>query len=192
MYQIQPGRVLNEDDGVPVKDSITTGLQSLTAGTKNPLSEYNEAFRLLQRRRKIIPVSAQAKSKSSPSSHARNDSEATRKVETLTDTGISLSTIPSLEIVQEHTSHGGLGSQTRSDPFQVIDLFEEGDITQEDEVITELARIIEDLENGVVDPTLATLGEEDVLLDMDDTFVVYQDDYLTDSSEGSVEGDDGG
>jgi aspartate-semialdehyde dehydrogenase len=49
-------------------------------------------------------------------------------------------------------SHG-LGSQ--SDPF--IDSFEENDITQEEEVIiTEVARIIENVENRVVDPTLAT------------------------------------
>jgi len=51
--------VLNEDNGGPVKDAITTGLQSLTAGTKSLLSEYNEAFCLLQKRRKIIPVSTQ-------------------------------------------------------------------------------------------------------------------------------------
>ena len=88
VYQIQQGRVLDEDDGEPVKDAITTGLQSLTAGTKNSLSEYNEAFRLLQRRRKIIPVSAQAKS-SPVLSHMRHnatnnaDSEAT-EIETLT------------------------------------------------------------------------------------------------------------
>ena len=30
-------------------------------------------------------------------------------------------------------------------------------------MITEVARIIEDLENGVVDPTLARLGADDVV-----------------------------
>ena len=51
-----------------------------------------------------------------------------------------------------------------------------------------MARIsIEDLENGVVDPTLAILGEEDVLLDMDDTFVYQDDDFSDTSSEGTVE-----
>jgi len=42
-------------------------------------------------------------------------------------------------------------------------------------VITEVARIIKDLENGIVDPTLARLGAEDVALDMDDIFV-HKDD----------------
>lgn len=145
------------------------------AGTKNPLSEYNEAFRLLQRRRKILPVSAQGKS--SPVSVVRrnlpNDSEATEiQVETLTDTNIS-----------HRLQEPRLGSQ--SDPF--IDSFEEEDVMQEDEAITEVARIIEDLENGVVDPTLAILGEEDVLLDMDDTFVYQDDDFSDTSSEGTVE-----
>jgi hypothetical protein len=44
VYQIQLGHVLNEGDGEPCKDTITMGVQSLTAGTKNPLSKYNKAF----------------------------------------------------------------------------------------------------------------------------------------------------
>ena len=34
-------------------------------------------------------------------------------------------------------------------------------------VMTKVARIIEDLENGIVDPILARLGTEDIALDMD-------------------------
>jgi hypothetical protein len=48
------------------------------------------------------------------------------------------------------------------------------------------------VENGVVDPTLATLGAEDVMLNMDD-ILVYQDDDWSDSSsegpEGTVDGE---
>jgi hypothetical protein len=55
VYRVQKGRVLDDDDP-PVKDVVTVGLQSLTAGTKNPLSEYNAAFQCLQSRRKMIPV----------------------------------------------------------------------------------------------------------------------------------------
>lgn len=51
-----------------------------------------------------------------------------------------------------------------------------------------MARIIEDIENGVVDPTLAMLGAEDVELDMDDIYVYDDDDLLDSLSEGSVEG----
>jgi hypothetical protein len=113
-----------------------------------------------------------------------NDSEATEiskiQVETLTDI------IPSQSSHRLQPEEHGLGNQ--SDPF--IDPFEEDDIMQEDEAITEVARIIEDLENGVqvVDPTLAsTMGEEEVSLDMDDTFVYQDDDFSDTSSEGTVE-----
>ena len=55
VYRIQNGRVLDKDDG-PVKDVMGVGLQNLVEGNKNPLSEYNEAFQRLQRRRKMTPV----------------------------------------------------------------------------------------------------------------------------------------
>ena len=44
------------DDDEPVKDVIEVGLQNLTEGNKNPLSEYNEAFQNLQVRRRMKPV----------------------------------------------------------------------------------------------------------------------------------------
>ena len=47
VYRVQLGRVLNDDNGGPAKDAITAGLQSLTAGTKSPLSKYNKASCLL-------------------------------------------------------------------------------------------------------------------------------------------------
>jgi hypothetical protein len=55
VYRIQKGRVLDDDDDL-VKDVIEVGLQNLTEGNKNPLSEYNEAFRNLQARRQMKPV----------------------------------------------------------------------------------------------------------------------------------------
>jgi len=168
VYQIQPGHVLNEDDGEPCKDTITVGLHSLTCGTKNPLSKYNEAFCLLQQRRKIIPVSTQAKS---TPSHVPND---TVEVETQMDTSTDIS------------SHGQQEPQSKDNPF--IDSIQEDDSIQEEEVITEVARIIKDLENGIVDPTLARLGAEDVALDMDDIFVCEDDNWSDSSSEGSVDG----
>ena len=47
VYRINKGQVLDDDDE-PVKDVIATGLQNLVEGNKNPLSDYNEAFRNLQ------------------------------------------------------------------------------------------------------------------------------------------------
>lgn len=55
IYQIKKGRTLDDDDG-PVKDVITTGLESLSEGMKNPIFEYNGAFTRLQTRRKMKPV----------------------------------------------------------------------------------------------------------------------------------------
>ena len=53
-----------------------------------------------------------------------------------------------------------------------------------------MARIIEDIENGVVDDTLPILGAEDVELDMDDiSYVRQEDDWSDTSSEGSVDGE---
>jgi hypothetical protein len=77
--------------------------------------------------------------------------------------------------LQEH----GLGSQSDL-------VIEEDDITQEEEVITKVARIIEDIENGVVEPTLATFGAEDVI---DEIFVYQDDDWSDSSSEGTVDGE---
>jgi len=55
VYRTQKGRILDDDDE-PVKDVIKVGLQNLTEGNKNPLSEYNEAFQNLQARRRMKPV----------------------------------------------------------------------------------------------------------------------------------------
>jgi len=55
VYRIQKGRVLDDNDEL-VKDVIEVGLQNLTEGNKNPLSEYNETFRNLQARRRMKPV----------------------------------------------------------------------------------------------------------------------------------------
>ncbi|KAF9538142.1 hypothetical protein CPC08DRAFT_526145 [Agrocybe pediades] len=47
VYEIQKGRTLDNDDP-PVKDILSVGFDNLTAGTKSPLAEYNEAFQRLQ------------------------------------------------------------------------------------------------------------------------------------------------
>ena len=55
VYRIQKGQVLDDDDE-PIKDVIAVGLQNLVEGSKTPLSDYNEAFRNLQARRRKNPV----------------------------------------------------------------------------------------------------------------------------------------
>src|SRR5882762_11892370 len=55
VYKIIPGRELT-GGSEPVKDVVAIGLKNLTEGAKNPLSEYNTAFRRLQMRRRMTPV----------------------------------------------------------------------------------------------------------------------------------------
>ena len=45
-----------DDDNKPIKDVIAVGLQNLVEGNKNPLSDYNEAFRNLQAQRQKKPA----------------------------------------------------------------------------------------------------------------------------------------
>ena len=85
-------------------------------------------------------------------------------------------------------SHGQQEPRGRDNPF--IDSIQGDENIQEEEVVTEVARILEDLENGIVDSTLARLGAEDIALDMDDTFVHRDDSWSDSSSEGSVDGVD--
>lgn len=54
IYRIKKGRTIKEDD--IVKDVIAVGLQNLTTGEKNPISDYNTALKRLQMRRKMTPV----------------------------------------------------------------------------------------------------------------------------------------
>ena len=90
-----------------------------------------------------------------------------------------------LDIPPHGLQKHGLGSQ--DDPF--IDSLGEDDIMQEEGVITEVTRIIEDLENSVVDSTLAMLGAKDVVLDINDILVYQDDDWSDSSSEESVDGE---
>ncbi len=50
------GHRFAEGDGLPVPDVVAVGFQHLTAGTKNPLDEYNLAFTHLQARRRLRPL----------------------------------------------------------------------------------------------------------------------------------------
>ncbi|KJA14115.1 hypothetical protein HYPSUDRAFT_122284, partial [Hypholoma sublateritium FD-334 SS-4] len=55
VYDLQPGRTLDDEDK-PVKDVIQVGFHNLTEGAKSPLSDFNEAFRRLQERRRMKTV----------------------------------------------------------------------------------------------------------------------------------------
>jgi len=69
VYRLQKGRVLGEDTGGAVKDVILVGLHSLTEGEKTPLTEYNEAVKRLQCRRRMTSVAEQHQEKDNQSVH---------------------------------------------------------------------------------------------------------------------------
>ncbi|KDQ59973.1 hypothetical protein JAAARDRAFT_45877, partial [Jaapia argillacea MUCL 33604] len=56
VYDMQPGRVFEDPEDKPIVDSMTTGLQSLTNSSTNPLVEYNKAFQYLQAHHRMQPL----------------------------------------------------------------------------------------------------------------------------------------
>jgi hypothetical protein len=164
VYRLEEGRVLGEDTGGAVKDVILVGLQSLTEGEKTPLTEYNEAFQRLQRRRGIVSVAEQAQTH-----QASSGSMATGPVH------------PSLET-----------PVTVEDALQENEDMSVKSNDEEEERPTELEHILDDLEAGVQEPTLLRLSEEDVSLDMDQVVVDVMDDEGESSDDDDDESEDGG
>ncbi|PPQ98032.1 hypothetical protein CVT26_003094 [Gymnopilus dilepis] len=152
IYRIEKGQILGEDE--VVKDVITIGLQNLTAGQKSPLSEYNIAFRRLQKRRKMKPVSASALESMTPPLH---------------------DTLPTPHLLPIPRA----ASQT---PMPQIPPSEDDELEEiEEEPKGEAAQILEDVANGVVEKTLPRLSPEDVELDMNE--VVVEDDEVVESED---------
>ena len=60
------GRVFSNDVDLPTKDVLTIGQQALTQSRKNPLADYNCAFKRLQTRRRMQPVVGARMSKDAP------------------------------------------------------------------------------------------------------------------------------
>ncbi|EDR02479.1 uncharacterized protein LACBIDRAFT_309524 [Laccaria bicolor S238N-H82] len=161
VYQIQKGRMVKEEE--VVKDVVGVGLQNLTAGEKNPLNEYNAAFKRLQRRRKMKPVSLAAL-------EGHSEQAATAHIPTQPPPASPVTSpiplIPAAEGDEEE--------------------FEEGPASNE---TSEIDKILEDIENGVADETLPRLTEDDVVLDMDEIMVEDEEFVDTDESD-SDEGED--
>jgi hypothetical protein len=161
VYRLKQGRVLGEDTGGAVKDVILVGLQNLTEGEKTPLTEYNEAFQRLQRRRRIVSVAEQAQSlKPLP--------------DPITATASSSTSVP-----------------LREDPAvpvgEYLQDYENMSVeNEEEEGPTEIEQILDELADGrVQEPTLLRLSEEDVALDMDEVVVDALEEESSDSDEDS-------
>ena len=158
VYHIQKGQMVKEEE--IVKDVVRVGLQSLTAGEKSPLNEYNAAFRRLQQRWKMSPVSLSTLER--PSKQATALTLETQMLQPQPTATSPIPSIPATEADEE--------------------VLEEGLASEE---ATEINKLLEDLENGVVDETLLQLTEDDVAFDMDET--VVEDDEFVDTDESDTD-----
>jgi hypothetical protein len=151
MYRINKGQVLDDDDE-PIKDVIAVGLQNLVEGNKNPLSDYNEAFRNLQARRRRKPaIAGLAKEK--------------------TDATEATSNTSSIQVPQRHEDASESGASARmAMRMDNIDS-EAGDVVDKDGFRVEpepvMSSIFYQPGAGEAESTFATMGPDDVALDMD-------------------------
>ncbi|KAF8172686.1 hypothetical protein BJ912DRAFT_1024993 [Pholiota molesta] len=174
VYRLKKGRVL-EDGDEPVKDVIAAGLRSLEDGPKSPLYEYNEAFQKLQRRRKMHPVSALSLPSISP------DPTKTTILGTpdLPDQSDLEAATPLAS-----THEQDVGVQKNFDLLTNLPADNSLELEVIDDEPTEADMILEDLEHGILEPTLQRLSAEDVELDMDEFPIEYND---SSSSESEAE-----
>ena len=167
VYKIQKGRVLGDGtQSRQVPDVVAIGLKNLTdpGGTKSPLSEYNDAFQRLQRRRRMDSIHLTT---DSPNSESTELAQTTSVSESFSLNPIKSDQIPSELMIE--TNCGG-------DDFDIMALEETDELTQ----------ILDDLEHGVHDPTLPRWTVDDVAFEMD--CVLVSDDEESDSSMDSSSG----
>jgi hypothetical protein len=165
VYRFQKGRLLGEDTGGAVKDVVLVGLLSLTAGKKTPLTDYNDAFKRLQRRRRMMSVEEQAKllSQTTPPMASPVLAQSRREIQPAEN-----------EVVYNVASVG---------------------LYEEEEEPTEIQTILDDIANEVAEPTLERLNEEDVSLDMDEVVVEVieeEDEWESSNDEDSDDSRDDG
>ena len=151
VYRIKKGRVIKDED--IVKDVVAVGLQNLTSGEKNPLSDYNAAFKRLQMRRKMKPVTLTLLQGHSESANSQTPPVQDVPPQTPLDTP----QIPSLPTTEDE--------EVEIDPEQV----------------SEVEKILQDIADGVVDETLPRLTEEDVAFDMDE--IVVEEEEIVEEDE---------
>jgi hypothetical protein len=128
-----------------------------------PLTEYNEAVKRLQCRRRMTSVAEQAKSllQTPPEPTAAETSNPT--------------TSPPLENPALTPAGGDLQDYE--------DMLVDENEGEPEEGLTEFEKILDELADGVPELTLLRLGEEDVALDMDEVVVDVMDDGGEESSD---------
>ena len=148
IYRIKKGRMIKDEE--IVKDVVE----------KNPLSDYNAAFKRLQMRRKMKPVTLTLLQGHSKSANSRTPPVQDVPPQTPLDTP----QIPSLPTTEDE--------EVEIDPEQV----------------SEVEKILQDIADGVVDETLPRLTEEDVAFDMDE--IVVEEEEIVEEDEDEEDEDE--
>jgi len=160
---------LGEDTGGAVKDVILVGLHSLTEGEKTPLTEYNKAVQRLQRRHSMMSVAEQKswfRPPPEPSAPATPNPP----------------TNPSPPLENPAAAPGEDDGEG-----MLVDESVEREPEEASEEPNEIERILDELADGIPEPTLIRLSEEDVALDMDEVMVDVIDEESSDGDEDSDE-----
>ena len=168
VYRLQKGRVLGEDTGGTVKDVRLVGLHSLTEG-KTPLTKYNEAVQHLQCRHSMMSV-AEQKSQFQPPPEP--SAPATPNPPT--------NPSPPLE-------NPAVAPGEDDGEGMLVDESVEREPEEASKEPNEIERILYELADGIPEPTLIRLSEEDVTLDMDEVMVDVIDEESSDGDEDSAE-----
>ncbi|KAG6908630.1 hypothetical protein DXG01_003955 [Tephrocybe rancida] len=181
VYHVVQGRVL-EDNEQPTVDIISFGLSNMMDNSKSPLTEYIKNFTSLQNQRRktpiIIPSSSTTPSNSNSVSGTPSmpnpDPIQLAQPQPTSDTPSYLQPIG--------TAVNGASGDVEPD--------DESDYGGNEDMTTELAQILNDIENGYIEPTLTRDEAEDVSLDMD--MVYHNDDVECSDASGDEEtGDEG-
>ncbi|KAF8813276.1 hypothetical protein BYT27DRAFT_7084937, partial [Phlegmacium glaucopus] len=175
VYRFQKGRVLDNGDK-PVKDVMDTGLEALSYGTKNPLSEYNSAFQRLQMRRPVSSDISGSVDNNRTTAGMTVDPDA--RTETLLPSVIPSESVPTT-LIQE-------------DQPGLLVVESEDEDNQEEAGISELEEVLREIEQGGDggDELLPRLSEDDVALDMDEVLIEYDDREPDDTSSDEFDSED--
>ena len=184
VYKIILGRVLT-GEGELVKDVVAIGLQNLTEGAKNPLSEYNAAFRRLQMRRRMTPVTdLPTGTPQSPGPANPPQFEAAIITEDVDlpgpEIGASILVHPTLDSAAENTNKLPLTEDTS---------FIEPEDAEEN--VESLAGMLDDLYKQYNGETLPRLSELDVAFDMDEEEILDEEPWDDNDSDSDAEIDSG-
>ncbi|KAF4610292.1 hypothetical protein D9613_010674 [Agrocybe pediades] len=179
VYKIRKGRTL-DDDEPPAKDVITAGFHSLTMGAKNPLSEYNDAFARLQRRRRMKSV-AEMKKNLNVNVEPPLQEQVPTTQETLNRFPADPDSTARVAFTNPTTDMASEDNPFVTDPL-TFELAEDEGM----EALGEVELILEDLENGQVEELFPVFVEGDVALDMDEV----ADEEMSDDDSGCGSDDD--